>query len=205
MDNNKFNFREELLNPLNRPKKYVTYLPYIEGENRRFRANIFTALDYTESQIIAQENTDGALNYADSFLNGLLEYDAAVKDIMGNTGEQTITLSVDLGYFIDSRYRTEKNFKPALSKEDFITGLHTVTIRGSYKKDGQEYYKRETFVVNLEAFLQALSSKGYSVSIYTSSGELIKTLVEVGIEASPRLEITAVSKKMEEKSSKSLT
>lgn len=185
------NNREGLLSPLRQPRTFVSYLPYLEGEkDRRFRANVFTTLDYTVEQIAAAENTDGALAFVERYLSELKPDDKS---------------AIWLGYLIDSRYRTEKNFKPALEASDILEGLHTVTIGGSYAtKTNETNFRRETFVVRLDEFLEGLSTLNCTVNACLTSRELIDTLVSFGPDASPRLEFTAKTFKFNELESRSI-
>lgn len=188
MENDRFkNFREELLNPLNRPKTYVTYLPYLEGEEgKRYRADVFTTLDFPLEKIVAGDKTDEAVEFAEEFLSEL------------KPGEKS---AIWLGYFIDSRYRTEKDYKPALEDADFIKGMHTVTIGGTYTmEDGELYFRRETFIVQLDEFLRKLSEVGIEPNIQTTSQELISALINRGPSILPRLQVTAKTIEFKEKS-----
>lgn len=188
MENDRLkNFREELLNPLNRPKTYVTYLPYLEGEEgKRYRADVFTTLDFPLEKIVSGDKTDEAVTFTEEFLSEL---------------PPDTKSPIWLGYFIDSRYRTEKNYKPALEQGDFIEGFHTVTIGGTYTMDdGETYFRRETFIVQLDEFLIKLSKIGIEPSIQTTSQELLGALINRGPSALPRLQVTAKAIEFKEKS-----
>lgn len=199
-------YREDLFKSIAARKSYVTLTPYIRaGENDRIRANMFTTIDYSKEAVMARIDTDGAVSFIESIAT-------AIEDDILSRGETPLWWSFDgeLSFFVESRVRTVKNYRPnGLQPDDILDGVNCITI--SYPDlTSENAYHRKTFIVDLDDLGKKLNDLGYDTNIWNlgvTSKYAKEVAVTKGLDDTPKILITKnyYLAKAADKADKSLT
>lgn len=169
---------------LEEPVKYCTYIPHIVRQDRKWRVNAFTCGEYTKRSLEKMENTNEAIDFIEDNLEELA--------LSTNTSQ---SLYLELGHFVDSRIRTEKDFhNGSIRNEDVLPGLNTIsfwTNVPSTEGDGFVLVSK-TFVVRLTALHTFLTTDGFTVKMDTVPKDLndLSSLVSSNVDASPAIVVT---------------
>lgn len=177
--------RETILQNIKDRQTFVTLTPYmfINKENGRKRKNIFTTIEYTETELKQKIDTEGAVEFMKRLLSAPLQHKIDTGLVpMANT-----SIKIDLGYLVDSRLRKEKDVphKDITILSDIIS--ITLNFPACSIDDEHEKYthRQRTFLVNLDEFIASMRKEGWISNIADKADKIVENILESGFSTSP--------------------
>ena len=177
--------RETILQNIKDRQTFVTLTPYmfINKENGRKRKNIFTTIEYTETELKQKIDTEGAVEFMKRLLSAIPQHKIDTGLVpMANT-----SIKIDLGYLVDSRLRKEKDVphKDITILSDIIS--ITLNFPACSIDDEHEKYthRQRTFLVNLDEFIASMRKEGWISNIADKADKIVENILESGFSTSP--------------------